>query len=91
MGIKQIKYKKTTTKKKTTQTKTNNVGNEHEKNNKLVFFVSKYSVCNFSTFDTTCINHQSSIETNIYMHTSISFNKVKQDMLLVPKTIHAQH
>jgi hypothetical protein len=58
VGIKQIKYKKTTTKKKTTQTKTNNVGNEHEKSNKPVFFVSKYSVCNFSTFDTTCVNHQ---------------------------------
>jgi hypothetical protein len=25
------------------------------------------------------------------MHTSRSLNKVKQDMLLVPKSIHAQH
>jgi hypothetical protein len=36
------------------QIETNNAGNEHNRNNKFVFIVSKYSVCNFSSFDTTC-------------------------------------
>jgi hypothetical protein len=31
------------------------------------------------------------IETNINMKTSRSLNRVKQDMVLVPKTVHAQH
>jgi hypothetical protein len=38
-----------------------------------------------------CQLPENSIETNIHLQTSRSFNKVKQDMLLVPKTIHAQH
>jgi len=56
MGNEQIENKKTTTKNKTMQTQTNNVGNEHNKNNKHVLLASKYLVCNFSTFDTTCVN-----------------------------------
>ncbi len=32
-----------------------------------------------------------SIETNIHLQTSRSLNRVKQDMPLVPKTVHAQH
>jgi hypothetical protein len=31
------------------------------------------------------------IKTNIHLQTSRSLNRVKQDMLLVPKTVHAQH
>jgi hypothetical protein len=38
-----------------------------------------------------CQLPENSIETNIHLQTSRSFNKVKQGMLLVPKTIHAQH
>jgi len=30
-------------------------------------------------------------KTNIHMQTSRSFNRVKQDTLLIPNTIHAQH
>ncbi len=52
----QVKNKKTTTKNRTTQTKTNNTGNEHDRSSKPIFFTSKYSLCNFSTFDTTCVN-----------------------------------
>jgi hypothetical protein len=42
---------------KTTQTQTNNMRNEHNKRRQPIFFASKYSVCNFSTFGTTCVNH----------------------------------
>jgi hypothetical protein len=31
---------------------------EHDRSNKPILFVNKYSMCNFSTFDTTCVNHQ---------------------------------
>jgi hypothetical protein len=34
---------------------------------------------------------KNNIETNIHLQTSRSLNKVKQDVLLVPKTFHAQH
>jgi hypothetical protein len=34
---------------------------------------------------------KNNIETNIHLQTSRRFDRVKQDMLLVPKTIHAQH
>jgi hypothetical protein len=34
---------------------------------------------------------ENSVETNTHLQTSRSFNKVKQDMLLVPETIRAQH
>jgi hypothetical protein len=34
---------------------------------------------------------RNNIKTDIHLHTSRSLNKVKLDMLLVPKTIHAQH
>jgi hypothetical protein len=34
---------------------------------------------------------RNNIKTNIHLHTSRSFNKVKQDMLLVPKIVHAQY
>ncbi len=50
--------KKVTTKNKTMQIETNNIGNEHNRNSKPVLFVKKYLVCNFSTFDTTCVNRQ---------------------------------
>jgi hypothetical protein len=52
------KNKKTKIKNKTTQTQTNNVGNEHDKKSKPSLFANKYLVCNFSTFDTTCVNCQ---------------------------------
>ncbi len=55
MGNEQVDNKKTTTN-KTMQTQTNNAGNEHDRSRKFVFFASKYLVCNFSTFDTTCVN-----------------------------------
>jgi hypothetical protein len=58
VGIEQVENKKTTIKNRIMQTKTNNTGNEHDKNNNLVLFVNKYLVCNFSTFDTTCVNCQ---------------------------------
>ncbi len=32
-----------------------------------------------------------SIETNIHLQTLRNLNRVKQDMLLVPKTVHVQH
>jgi hypothetical protein len=32
-----------------------------------------------------------SLKTNIHLQTSRSLNGVKQNMLVVPKTIHAQH
>jgi hypothetical protein len=57
IGNEQVKNKKTTTKNNTTQTQINNVGNEHDRNNKPVFFVSKYLMCNFLIFDTTCVNY----------------------------------
>jgi hypothetical protein len=56
MGNEQVDNKKTTTNNKTTQTQTKNAGNEHDRSSKFVFFASKYLVCNFSTFDTTCVN-----------------------------------
>jgi hypothetical protein len=31
------------------------------------------------------------LKINIHLQTLRSFNKVKQNMLLVPKTVHAQH
>jgi hypothetical protein len=34
---------------------------------------------------------RNNIKTNIHLQTSRSLNRIKQDMLLVPKTIHAQH
>jgi hypothetical protein len=34
---------------------------------------------------------KNSIKTNIHLQTLRSFNRVKQDMLLVPKIVHAQH
>jgi hypothetical protein len=58
VGIEQVENEKTTIKNRIMQTKTNNTGNEHDKNNNLVLFVNKYLVCNFSTFDTTCVNCQ---------------------------------
>jgi hypothetical protein len=61
VGIEQVENKKTTIKNRIMQTKTNNMGNEHDKNNNLVLFVNKYLVCNFSTFDTTCVNCQNNI------------------------------
>jgi len=42
------KNKKATTKNRMTQTQTNNIGNEHDKKSKPIFFASKYLVCNFS-------------------------------------------
>jgi hypothetical protein len=39
VGIKQIEYKKTTMKKETTENETN-MGNEHDKNSKLVLFLN---------------------------------------------------
>jgi hypothetical protein len=33
----------------------------------------------------------SSLRANIWCATSQSFNRVKQDMMLVPKIVHAQH
>ncbi len=68
----------------------NNTRNEHDRNSKLVFFVSKYWVCNFSTFDTTCVNRKKQYK-NQYPLASRSFNRVKQDTLLFPKNVHAQH
>jgi hypothetical protein len=34
---------------------------------------------------------RNNIKTNIHLQTSRNLNRVKQDMLLVPKTVHAQH
>jgi hypothetical protein len=34
---------------------------------------------------------KNNIETNIHLQTSRSLDRVKQDMLLITKTIHAQH
>jgi hypothetical protein len=34
---------------------------------------------------------KNNIETNIHLQTSRSLNRIKQDVLLVPKTFHAQH
>jgi hypothetical protein len=65
----QVENKKTMTKNKTMQTQTN-VGNEHDRNNNFVFFVSKDSMCNFSTFDTTCVNRQKKYK-NQYPPTNI--------------------
>jgi hypothetical protein len=79
------------TKNKTTQTQTNNTRNEHDRNNKLVFFVSKYLVCNFSTLTQHVLIAKKNLETNIHLQTSKSLNRVKQDMLLFPKNVHAQH
>jgi len=53
VGNEQVKNKKTMTNNKTTQTQTNNTRNEHDRNSKLALFATKYSMCNFSTFDTT--------------------------------------
>jgi hypothetical protein len=61
MGNEQVENKKTMTKKNLTQTQTNNTRNEHDSSSKLVFFVNKYLVCNFSTFDTTCVSRQTTI------------------------------
>jgi hypothetical protein len=61
VGNKQVENKKTMTKNKITQTRTNNTRNENDSSSKLVFFVNKYLVCNFSTFDTTCVNCQTTI------------------------------
>ncbi len=58
VGNEQVENKKTMTKNRTTQTQRNNARNEHDKSGKLVLFVRKYLVCNFSTFDTTCVNYQ---------------------------------
>jgi len=55
-GNEQVENKKTMTRNRTTVTQTNNVGNEHDRSNKPILFASKYSVRNFSTFDTTCFN-----------------------------------
>jgi hypothetical protein len=33
---------------------------------------------------------KNNIETNLHLQTSRSLDRVKQDMLLVPKTVHAQ-
>ncbi len=70
MGVKQIENKNTTIKNKTTQIETNNAKNEHDKRNKPILFASKYSVCNFSTFDITCVNCQKQCR-NKYLPTYI--------------------
>jgi len=54
VGIKQVENKKTTKKNRTMQLEINNAGNEHDRSNKPILFVSKY----FSSFDTTRVNHQ---------------------------------
>jgi hypothetical protein len=35
--------------------------------------------------------NKNNIETNIHLQTSRSLNRVKQNMLLIPKTVRAQH
>jgi hypothetical protein len=54
----QVKNNKITTNNETTQPQINNMGNGHDKSSKPVLFASKYSMCNFSTFDTTHVNCQ---------------------------------
>jgi len=87
----QVYNNKTTTNNKKLQTQTNNARYEHNKRNRPIFFVSKYLVCNFSTFThNMCKSPKNSIKTNMHLQTSRSFNRVRQDILWVPKTIHAQ-
>jgi hypothetical protein len=57
-------------KEKTTQIETNNAKNEHDKSNKPILFTSEYSMCDFSTFDTTCVNHHKQYK-NKYPHENI--------------------
>jgi hypothetical protein len=38
-----------------------------------------------------CQSPKNNIETNIHLQTSRNFNRVKQDMLLFTKIVHAQH
>ncbi len=58
VGNEQVENKKTMIKNRTMQTQTNNTGNEHDRSSKPILFASKYLVCNFSAFDTTCVNQQ---------------------------------
>ncbi len=53
--------------------------------------MSNDSMCNFLIFDTTCVNCSKNIKINIHLQTSRSLNRVKHDMLMVRKIIHAQH
>jgi hypothetical protein len=55
-GNEKVKNKKTTTKNRTMQTQINNVGNEHDRSSNPILFASKYLMCNFLIFDTTCVN-----------------------------------
>jgi hypothetical protein len=38
-----------------------------------------------------CQLPKNNLETNMHLQTSRSLNRVKQDMLLFPKNVHAQH
>jgi hypothetical protein len=72
--------------KKTTQPQTNNARNEHDRKRQINSFVSKCSVCNFSTFGTKCVNHINHYE----LENNKKPQQVKQDTLHVFKTIHAK-
>ncbi len=67
------------------------MGNEHDRSNKLVLFVNKYLVCNFQPLTQHVSIVRNNIKTKIHLQTLRNLNRIKQDMLLVPKTIHAQH
>jgi hypothetical protein len=58
MGNEKVDNNETMIDNKTMQTQTNNIGNEHDRRNQLILFVSKCWTCNFSTFDMRCVNHQ---------------------------------
>jgi hypothetical protein len=38
-----------------------------------------------------CQSQKNNIKTNMHLQTSRSFNRVKQENLLFPKIVHAQH
>jgi len=85
IGNEQVDYKKTMTNNRTTQTQRNNVGNEN--NIEIINPSSLQANIQFSQPLTHVSITKNSIETNIHLQTSRSLNRVKQDMLLVPKTI----
>jgi hypothetical protein len=47
------------------------MGNEHDRSSKPILFVRKYLMCNFSTFDTTCVNHHKLIATYKHQEASV--------------------